>query len=254
MVADSAGPAAKPGVKGRSAPVFAQLPPPGAPVRLKPGSAPPLSGEPDQAVKACSVTFGPQVGGEVSTGVAVPSSFTRTAVNGSCGAFSIVAVRRPVVLFAATFADEAHGDAPFGGARVEEEAVERARFGVVRGLRREVGGALQRPRRKHRRLDFDAAEARARGAGDRPASPDSELRFGAGLEAGRGGRVQPQSLRQADLRRLHVRLVDGGVRFEGDLHFDRRRRGRVGARRPGRRLGGRGERHGRAVFRLRAFR
>jgi hypothetical protein len=46
------------------------------------------------------VAFGPQVEGEVSGETDLPLSFIRNEVKGTCGAFSIVAVRRPVVLLA----------------------------------------------------------------------------------------------------------------------------------------------------------
>src|SRR3954447_16137341 len=66
-----AGPAPKARAKGRSAIVFAQLPPPGAElsVKLSPGCA---GGVPDHGVIVVAVGFGPQTGGLLSTALAPP--------------------------------------------------------------------------------------------------------------------------------------------------------------------------------------
>src|SRR3954447_16559307 len=84
--------ALKVGVKGRSAIVFAQAPPPGALVSTKPLPWTPLSGDPDQAFIACVVAFGPQVGGLVRVARSPPLSLTRTSSNGSWGASWTTAV------------------------------------------------------------------------------------------------------------------------------------------------------------------
>jgi hypothetical protein len=90
-----AGPAPKDGEKGRSAIVFAHLPPPGAEVRLKlsPGWA---AGLPDQGVIVVVVWFGPQVGGLLRTARAPPTKERSNEVKGTCGASVTVVDRCPV--------------------------------------------------------------------------------------------------------------------------------------------------------------
>ncbi len=90
MALSDFGAARKPGANGRSAIVFAHLPPPGAEVRVKPPSWGPPSGVPDHAVIAWVAAFGPQVGGLVSRPLASSKS-SFTDVNGSCG-FSLKTV------------------------------------------------------------------------------------------------------------------------------------------------------------------
>src|ERR1044071_7284288 len=94
--------AAKAGANGRAAIVFAQGPPPGALVKVKPLSAAPPSGVPDQAVIACEVAFGPQVGGLVRVAVGPPLSLTWTESKGTCGASLTTAVSWPVWRLAIT--------------------------------------------------------------------------------------------------------------------------------------------------------
>ena len=85
----------KPGANGRSARDFAQAPPPGALLRVKPSSWGPLSGVPDQAVIAWVAAFGPQVGGLVSR--PLPSSKSSfTEVKGTCGLSLKTVVSWPV--------------------------------------------------------------------------------------------------------------------------------------------------------------
>ena len=62
--------------------IYSDTPPPGALVRVKPASWAPWSGEPDQAVSACVLGLGPQVGGLVRTPFS-PSRAILTEVNGT---------------------------------------------------------------------------------------------------------------------------------------------------------------------------
>src|SRR5215218_1910314 len=90
-----AGPAAKAGENGRSAIVFAHLPPPGAPVSANSSSGC-TAGVPDQGVIAVVVRFGPQVGGLERTARAPPLKVRSKEVKGTWGASEIVVLSWPV--------------------------------------------------------------------------------------------------------------------------------------------------------------
>src|SRR5260221_3224335 len=95
------GAALKLGAKGRSAIVFAHLPPPGALVNVKP--SPGIAGRfPDQGVITVTVSLGPQVGGLLRTARGPPLRVNLNEVNGTCGVSAKVVVSWPVIGLALT--------------------------------------------------------------------------------------------------------------------------------------------------------
>ena len=145
---------------------FRTGPPPGAVVRVKPLSATPASGVPDQASSRSVVAFGPQVGGLVSVALSPPSKWTWTEVNGSCGASANGRRQLAGCRIGADVPDQAYREPVAGRLGVDEDPVLVAGGRVAAQLLAEIDVAGQRVGRQHGRLDRDGADLRGGGAGD----------------------------------------------------------------------------------------